>query len=111
LHKRRQYTIKIETDRRIKFPDRFMQRFGRVEGAKILGKKADGSIISQRLVNLSEQIYAVSTSAGSSVVFLLYVFRNSCKMAALNLENCFGHLQPACGGCLWGQELITCPCD
>lgn len=34
---------------------------------------------------------------------------NSCEMAEQNLEDCFGNLQPACGGCLWAQGLIQCP--
>ncbi len=37
------------------------------------------------------------------------VYCNSCEMAEQNLEDCFGNLQPACGGCLWAQGLITCP--
>lgn len=37
------------------------------------------------------------------------VFCNSCNMAEANLEDCFGNLQPACGGCLWAQGFIQCP--
>jgi MoaA/NifB/PqqE/SkfB family radical SAM enzyme len=37
------------------------------------------------------------------------VFCNSCEMASANLEDCFGNLQPACGGCLWARGLIRCP--
>jgi AbrB family looped-hinge helix DNA binding protein len=37
------------------------------------------------------------------------VICNSCEMAEQNLEDCFGNLQPACGGCLWAQGLIQCP--
>jgi MoaA/NifB/PqqE/SkfB family radical SAM enzyme len=37
------------------------------------------------------------------------VFCNSCEMASQNLEDCFGNLQPACGGCLWARGLIRCP--
>lgn len=36
-------------------------------------------------------------------------FCNSCEMALENLEDCFGSLHPACGGCLWAQGLIRCP--
>jgi MoaA/NifB/PqqE/SkfB family radical SAM enzyme len=36
-------------------------------------------------------------------------FCNSCEMANENLEDCFGNVQPACGGCLWAQGLIRCP--
>lgn len=36
-------------------------------------------------------------------------FCNSCYMADDNLEDCFGNVQPACGGCLWGQGFIQCP--
>ena len=36
-------------------------------------------------------------------------FCNSCEMANENLEDCFGNLQPACGGCLWARGLIRCP--
>lgn len=34
---------------------------------------------------------------------------NSCEMANENMEDCFGNVQPACGGCLWAQGLIRCP--
>jgi MoaA/NifB/PqqE/SkfB family radical SAM enzyme len=34
---------------------------------------------------------------------------NSCEMADSNLEDCFGNIAPACGGCLWAQGLIRCP--
>ncbi|NPV87818.1 MAG: radical SAM protein [Anaerolineae bacterium] len=34
---------------------------------------------------------------------------NSCEMADANLEDCFGNVQPACGGCLWAQGFIQCP--
>jgi AbrB family looped-hinge helix DNA binding protein len=37
------------------------------------------------------------------------VFCNSCEMASQNLEDCFGNVQPACGGCLWARGLIRCP--
>jgi len=36
-------------------------------------------------------------------------FCNSCEMAESNLEDCFGNVLPACGGCLWGQGFIQCP--
>ena len=36
-------------------------------------------------------------------------FCNSCEMANENLEDCFGNVQPACGGCLWARGLIRCP--
>lgn len=36
-------------------------------------------------------------------------FCNSCEMASENLEDCFGNVQPACGGCLWARGLIRCP--
>jgi MoaA/NifB/PqqE/SkfB family radical SAM enzyme len=34
---------------------------------------------------------------------------NSCEMAEANLEDCFGNIQPSCGGCLWAQGFIQCP--
>jgi hypothetical protein len=34
---------------------------------------------------------------------------NSCEMALENVEDCFGNIQPTCGGCLWAQGLIRCP--
>lgn len=34
---------------------------------------------------------------------------NACDMAEHNLEDCFGNVLPACGGCLWAQGLIRCP--
>jgi len=37
------------------------------------------------------------------------VFCNSCEMANENMEDCFGNVQPACGGCLWARGLIRCP--
>jgi MoaA/NifB/PqqE/SkfB family radical SAM enzyme len=37
------------------------------------------------------------------------VFCNSCEMANENIEDCFGNVQPACGGCLWAQGFIRCP--
>jgi len=37
------------------------------------------------------------------------VFCNSCEMASENTEDCFGNVQPACGGCLWARGLIRCP--
>ena len=37
------------------------------------------------------------------------VYCNTCEMSEKNLEDCFGNRQPACGGCLWAQGLITCP--
>ncbi len=37
------------------------------------------------------------------------VYCNTCEMSEQNLEDCFGNRQPACGGCLWAQGLITCP--
>jgi hypothetical protein len=30
-------------------------------------------------------------------------------MAEVNLEDRFGNILPACGGCLWAQEFIQCP--
>lgn len=36
-------------------------------------------------------------------------FCNSCEMANENMEDCFGNVQPTCGGCLWGRGLIRCP--
>ena len=33
-------------------------------------------------------------------------FCNSCEMANDNVEDCFGNVQPTCGGCLWAQGLI-----
>jgi MoaA/NifB/PqqE/SkfB family radical SAM enzyme len=36
-------------------------------------------------------------------------FCNSCEMANENLEDCFGNVQPTCGGCLWGRGFIRCP--
>jgi MoaA/NifB/PqqE/SkfB family radical SAM enzyme len=36
-------------------------------------------------------------------------FCNSCEMANDNMEDCFGNVQPTCGGCLWGRGLIRCP--
>ena len=36
-------------------------------------------------------------------------FCNSCEMANENIEDCFGNVQPACGGCLWARGLIRCP--
>ncbi len=36
-------------------------------------------------------------------------FCNSCEMANENLEDCFGNIQPTCGGCLWAQGMISCP--
>ncbi|MBN2117719.1 MAG: radical SAM protein [Anaerolineales bacterium] len=36
-------------------------------------------------------------------------FCNSCEMAVENLEDCFGNIHPACGGCLWAHGLIRCP--
>lgn len=37
------------------------------------------------------------------------VFCNSCELANENVEDCFGNVQPTCGGCLWAQGLIRCP--
>lgn len=37
------------------------------------------------------------------------VFCNSCELANENIEDCFGNVHPACGGCLWAQGLIRCP--
>lgn len=34
---------------------------------------------------------------------------NSCEMANSNLEDCFGNVAPACGGCLWAHGLVQCP--
>lgn len=34
---------------------------------------------------------------------------NSCDLADLNGEDCFGNAHPACGGCLWAQGFIQCP--
>jgi MoaA/NifB/PqqE/SkfB family radical SAM enzyme len=36
-------------------------------------------------------------------------FCNSCEMAGENMEDCFGNVQPTCGGCLWARGLIRCP--
>jgi MoaA/NifB/PqqE/SkfB family radical SAM enzyme len=36
-------------------------------------------------------------------------FCNSCEMANENMEDCFGNIQPTCGGCLWARGLISCP--
>lgn len=36
-------------------------------------------------------------------------FCSSCEMANENLEDCFGNVQPTCGGCLWARGLIRCP--
>jgi len=36
-------------------------------------------------------------------------FCNSCEMANDNMEDCFGNIQPTCGGCLWARGLILCP--
>jgi len=37
------------------------------------------------------------------------VLCNSCEMAEGNLEDCFGNIQPTCGGCLWAHGFIQCP--
>jgi MoaA/NifB/PqqE/SkfB family radical SAM enzyme len=37
------------------------------------------------------------------------VFCNSCEMASENVEDCFGNIQPTCGGCLWAHGMIRCP--
>ncbi len=34
---------------------------------------------------------------------------SSCELAEKNLEDCFGNVHPACGGCLWAHGLIQCP--
>jgi len=36
-------------------------------------------------------------------------FCNSCEMANENMEDCFGNVQPTCGGCLWARGFIRCP--
>lgn len=41
--------------------------------------------------------------------FSPWAFCNSCEMANENLEDCFGNIQPTCGGCLWARGLIRCP--
>lgn len=37
------------------------------------------------------------------------VYCNSCDMPEGNREDCYGNVQPACGGCLWAQGFIQCP--
>lgn len=36
-------------------------------------------------------------------------FCNTCEIANDNIEDCYGNIQPSCGGCLWAQGLIRCP--
>ncbi|HDS03549.1 MAG TPA: radical SAM protein [Firmicutes bacterium] len=34
---------------------------------------------------------------------------NACDLPDINGEDCFGHVPPACGGCLWARGFIVCP--
>jgi hypothetical protein len=32
-----------------------------------------------------------------------------CSLLEKNEEDCYGHVFPACGACLWAQGIIPCP--
>lgn len=34
---------------------------------------------------------------------------DGCEMSLANETDCFSNVAPACGGCLWAQEVIQCP--
>jgi MoaA/NifB/PqqE/SkfB family radical SAM enzyme len=42
-------------------------------------------------------------------VFSPCAYCGGCERSLANLEDCFGHTFPTCGGCLWAQGVIRCP--
>lgn len=69
-----------------------------------------GNVNSKRLLEIwNEPEYVSLRGRLMKFDFSPCTFCNSCYMADDNMEDCFGNVQPACGGCLWGQGFIQCP--
>jgi MoaA/NifB/PqqE/SkfB family radical SAM enzyme len=54
-------------------------------------------------------VYAAFRQRLQDFDFSPCTYCNSCGMADSNLEDCFGNVHPACGGCLWAHGFIQCP--
>jgi len=69
-----------------------------------------GNINQRRLVELwNDPEYIALRERLLYFDFSPCAFCNSCELANENMEDCFGNILPACGGCLWAQGLIQCP--
>jgi MoaA/NifB/PqqE/SkfB family radical SAM enzyme len=69
-----------------------------------------GAIHEKNLLDIwNDDIYKALRKRLQDFDFSPCAFCNSCEMANENLEDCFGNVQPTCGGCLWARGLIRCP--
>ena len=69
-----------------------------------------GDIHESDLVNIwNDRVYMDLRKRLQDFDFSPCAFCNSCEMANENMEDCFGNIQPTCGGCLWARGLIRCP--
>jgi MoaA/NifB/PqqE/SkfB family radical SAM enzyme len=69
-----------------------------------------GNIHEKKLLEIwKEANYSVLRKRLQDFDFSPCAFCNSCEMANENVEDCFGNVQPTCGGCLWARGLIRCP--
>jgi Predicted permeases len=71
---------------------------------------AIGDIHEKNILDIwNDDIYKALRKRLQDFDFSPCAFCNSCEMANENLEDCFGNVQPTCGGCLWARGLIRCP--
>jgi MoaA/NifB/PqqE/SkfB family radical SAM enzyme len=69
-----------------------------------------GDIAENQLSQIwNDQAYSELRKRLQDFDFSPCAFCNSCEMANENMEDCFGNVQPTCGGCLWARGLIRCP--
>lgn len=69
-----------------------------------------GSIHEKKLLEIwKDANYSALRKRIQDFDFSPCAFCNSCEMANENMEDCFGNVQPTCGGCLWARGLIRCP--
>jgi MoaA/NifB/PqqE/SkfB family radical SAM enzyme len=69
-----------------------------------------GSIHEKKLLEIwKDKEYSALRKRIQDFDFSPCAFCNSCEMANENMEDCFGNVQPTCGGCLWARGLIRCP--
>lgn len=69
-----------------------------------------GSVLERSLADLwNDPAYVQLRERLMRFDFSPCTFCNSCELADENHEDCYGNLDPTCGGCLWAQGLIQCP--
>ena len=69
-----------------------------------------GSVLERSLLEIwNDPVYVELRERLMRFDFSPCTFCNSCELADDNYEDCYGNLDPTCGGCLWAQGLIQCP--